>query len=95
LVLYLGLTPDYVLDKMQMYEVKTLLKNSHYKNKDSWEQARMNSYIVAQVNSTKSIKPTDIMSFPWEKEVKDNFVSADDRVRLTEMAKQWETKIKS
>ena len=83
IVLEAGITPDYFLDSMQMYEVKAVLENLQYKNKTSWEQARMISYIIAQTNSTKQLSPTDIMKFDWDEvKEKDTSISKDDIARL-------------
>ena len=68
LVIQCGISPDYVLDNMQMYEVQPLIQSMHLKYKESWEQSRMISYIMAQVNSTKTLKPTDIIKFAWDEE---------------------------
>jgi hypothetical protein len=94
-VLRLGIAPDYVLDKMQMYEVHTLLEYEYYKHKDSWEQSRFISYITAQVNSTKPIKPDSLMKFHWENEGRDTrdsdkSVSNEDVKRLSEMARKMQ-----
>lgn len=51
-----------------MYEVRALFKMGHYRNRENWEQARMVAYIIAQVNSTKQMKPDDVMQFPWDKD---------------------------
>ena len=67
----LGIAPDYVLDKMEMYEVNALIKNQYRRHKDDWEQARLIAYLIAQCNSKKRMKLTDIVQFPWEKNVKD------------------------
>lgn len=53
-----------------MYEVNTILKQLQYRNKTSWEQTRFNSYINAQINNSKKIKLTDILTFSWD-EMKD------------------------
>lgn len=66
MVLQLGLSPDYVLDQIQLYEISALMKYSHYKSKDNWEQARLISFLIAQANSTKRLKIEDIIKFPWE-----------------------------
>ena len=57
---------EYFLDKMKPYELSIICDSLHLRNKDSWEQARMIAYIMAQVNSTKKLKPTDIIKFGWE-----------------------------
>lgn len=49
-----------------MYEVNTILSQLHYRNKTSWEQTRFNSYINAQINNSKKIKLTDILTFSWD-----------------------------
>lgn len=85
-----GLDPEYVLDKMQMYEITTLFDNMT--NRDDWEQARLIAYVVAQVNSKKKLKPKDIMEFPWEKHRTngDTSISNDDIKRLRELSKkEW------
>ena len=70
------------------------MKFQHYSYKDSWEQARLISYIVAQCNSTKKLKPSDIMNFFWDKsEDEDTSISDADVIRLREKAKQYENKI--
>jgi hypothetical protein len=100
LVLQLGLNPQYVLDQMQMYEVRSLLQYSYYRDKESWEQSRLIAYITAQTQSTKRIKPTDIMTFPWEKDNANDLQDANKRTnkqptnedvkRLQNIAKQFE-----
>lgn len=42
------------------------MKYSYYRNKESWEQARLISYLIAQTNSTKKLKLEDIIKFAWE-----------------------------
>ena len=59
---------EYFLDKMKPYELSIICESLHLKVKDSWEQARMISYMIAQTNSTKRLKPTDIIKFAWETE---------------------------
>lgn len=71
LVLRLGLNPEYVLDKMTMYEVRAIMRHSHLKEQEQWEQTRLLAYMTAQVNSTKKLKFTDIVKFPWEEEEKE------------------------
>lgn len=94
-VIELGLSPEYFLDKMQLYEIPTIVRNANLKNKDSWEQARFISFITAQVNSTKKMKPSDLMVFSWDNEVVDTSksISNEDRERLKNKSKQYENKI--
>lgn len=53
---------------MKSYELNIICESLHLRTKDSWEQTRMLGYIIAQVNSKKKIKPSDIIKFAWEKE---------------------------
>ena len=93
LVLEGGLSPDYVLDKMQMYELEALISSLYQKNRESWEQTRLLAYILAQVNSSKKLKPSDILSFVWDNDNKGNTsISNEDVKRLKERAKQYTSK---
>lgn len=78
---------------MQMYEVRAILKYKYLANKDSWEQARLISYLIAQTNSRKKLKLTDITKFYWEDEsdesTSDTSMSNADLARLREKAKQY------
>lgn len=83
-------TVEYFLDKMQPYEVSTILDYIDIADKTTWEQTRMQMYITAQVNSTKKLKPTDIIPFTWDKEKKlnnDTSISNADIDRLTKLSK--------
>ena len=53
--------PRYVLDEMEIYEIKPLLESLHEKNKETWEQTRLIMYTTAQVNSSKKLKVNDII----------------------------------
>lgn len=55
------------MDNMKFYELSPILKNLNVSVKNDWEIARQLSYIIAQTQSTKKIKPSDIMQFPWDK----------------------------
>lgn len=74
-----------------MYELSTLLKNIFRKNKENWEQARLVAYVIAQSNSTKQLKPTDIIKFSWEKEEADEetSITKEDITRLREKATNY------
>lgn len=94
-VIELGISPEYFLDKMQFYEIPELVKGLNVKHKESWEQTRFISYITAQVNSTKKLKPTDILKFSWDSDVpdKDTSISNDDIQRLKDKSKMIEQKL--
>lgn len=88
LVMEGGLNPKYVLDEMEQYEIAPLIQNLHKKNKESWEQTRMLGFIIAQTQSTKKIKPEDIIKFPWDGESHITSVSNEDKERLIQKANQ-------
>lgn len=91
LVLRYNLSPAYVLDHMQLYEAKALLKYSDYSSRDSWEQSRLVAYLIAQTNSTKKMKPSDIIKFSWDNEHNgDTSISNDEIERLRNKAKAYE-----
>ena len=62
----------YFLDIMKPYELSVICDSLHLRHKEQWEQSRLISYVVAQVNSKKHLKPTDIVKFPWESSKMDN-----------------------
>lgn len=93
LTLSMKFPPDYVLDRMEMYEVRTAFKYQYYSVKDDWEQARLIAYMTAAVNSSKKLKMTDIMKFPWEDDCKDSIsdrnITDNEIKRLKEKAQQF------
>ena len=91
LVVEAGLDPGYVMDHMEFYEIDAILNSMQYRHRQSWEQTRMICYILAQSNSTKSIKPTDIICFPWDDDHRsvDTSVNTEDIERLKKKAEQY------
>ena len=55
------------MDTLQEYEVQTIIENLEYYERPEWERTRFLAYCNIQ-KSTKKIKPTDLITFPWEKE---------------------------
>lgn len=53
---------------MQEYEVQDIIENLEYYERPEWERTRFLAYCNIQKSSTKKIKPTDLITFPWEKE---------------------------
>ena len=80
------------MDKMTFCELNDIIINIPYLDRNLWESARLNSYIIAQVNSKKTIKPTDILKFKWDNENEGNAeeqkISNEDIKRLKERSKQ-------
>ena len=90
LVLQCGLSPDYVLDRMEFYERDYLLDNIWMKSKDNWEQARMVGFITAQTQSTKKLDMHSIMPFPWDEESKKEEISEEERQEILQEMKAME-----
>lgn len=88
-----GVQPDYVLDRMKFYEIEALIENLWMKNKESWEQTRVQAYITAQTQSTKKIDMNDIMSFPWEKKVEKVEDTPEDIEMMRKEMKEMESKL--
>lgn len=95
MVLKHGLSPEYVLDEMETYEINAILKYGYYSEQEGWEQARLNAYMTAQVNSKRKLKVEDICKFPWEEEEKEKHtsISEEDIKRLRNKAQNYLKKI--
>lgn len=78
---------------MEFYEVKAVMEYDYYSYKDSWEQARLIAYLVAQTNSTKQLKLSDILEFHWDQETAkaDTSLSNEDVERLRQKAQYYES----
>lgn len=80
---------------MTLAEVESFLEGLNRRNRDAWEQTRLLGYIIAQSNSTKTLKQTDILRFPWdnEEEKEDASVTEDEMKRLRDKAKVVESQL--
>ena len=92
-MLQCGVQPDYVLDRMKFYEIEALIENLWIKNKETWEQTRVQAYITAQTQSTKKIDMNDMMSFPWEKKVEKVEDTPEDIEMMRKEMKEMEDKL--
>lgn len=77
LVLDMGIAPDYVLDRMEIYEINALFENRYLRQRESWEQARMLSFVIAKSLGSKINGVRDIFSLPWDEETKRETIEAD------------------
>lgn len=91
-MLQFGLSPEYVLDNIEMYEINSLMAHSYYRYKESWEQSRLISFLIAQTHSTKKLKLEDIIKFEWEKDTTPDAqkITKEDIERLTKEAEALE-----
>ena len=83
------------MDEMQTWEINDMIENIPYTDRALWETARVNAYVVAQVNSRKKMTQQDILKFKWED--MSNFMheehiiemSNEDIKRLEELSKNF------
>lgn len=79
---------------MDFIEVESFIDGLNRRNREAWEQTRLLGFIIAQSNSTKTLKQTDILWFPWdEEEKKDTSVTDDEMKRLRAKAKEYESQL--
>lgn len=92
-MLQFGLAPTYVLDEIETYEILALMKYSHYRSKENWEQARLISFLIAQTHSSKKLKVEEIIKFPWEQEenkpIVNEQITQDDIEFLEKQAEEF------
>lgn len=83
------------MEKMEEWEIHHFVDNLVFVDKNEWEKTRMLMYIMAQINSTKKLKISDIMKFPWDdcNENVDHSISDEDIKRLSEKAKKIEEEL--
>lgn len=77
---------------MEWYEINAALQYQYYSYKENWEQARLITYMIAQVNSKKHLKLEEIIKFPWDNEShdsKDTKITKEDIERLNKMAEAF------
>lgn len=80
---------------MQEYEIQDIISNLEYYERPEWERTRFQTYCNLQKSSSKRLSPTDLLTFPWEKEesstdqINGNSepLSKEDIQRLKEQAK--------
>lgn len=53
---------------MEEYEIQDIISNLEYYERPEWERTRFQTYCNLQKSSSKKLKPTDLITFPWEKE---------------------------
>lgn len=78
------------MDEIEQYEIKALIDNGYFKSREEWEQTRLISYLIAQVNSKKKLKLQDIIKFQWEKENETTQITNEEINNLTKQAEMME-----
>lgn len=73
----MGISPEYVLDRMEIYEISALFENRHLRHRETWEQSRMLSFVFAKSMGSKINGIRDIFSLPWDEETKKETIEED------------------
>lgn len=84
---------EYFMDNLQDWEVQDIYSNLQYADCTSWEQTRWLMYVIAQTNSRKHLKVTDILKFPWDGGDAITTISSEDIRRLKEKAQLIEKEL--
>lgn len=63
---YKIVTVPYFLDDMQNYELSILIDKVNVSVRNDWEIARQLMWSNMAMWSKKKLKPTDVMSLPWD-----------------------------
>ena len=69
---------------MELYELSWILPNIYVCHKSDFEIMRFICYVVAQTQSTKELKITDIMKFEWDEKTETSMPSKADIKALKE-----------
>lgn len=62
----------------------------YYKHKEQWEQTRLISYLIAQINSKKKLKLQDIIKFQWETDNESTKITNEEINDLSKQAQEIE-----
>lgn len=90
-----GLDPEYVLDKMRMYEAEILIDGIWKKKRQEWEQARLIAWVTLRCNTKSKVGLSEFLPFEWDKEKSEApVVTEEDRMRLRARAKALEAEFK-
>jgi hypothetical protein len=80
------------VDALTFFEIEAIIDAEYEKFKDQWEQTRFIAYIMAQTQSTKSLKPQDILKFAWDGEDQ-KFDTQEAKLRAAQAFKELQEDI--
>ena len=83
---------EYFMDKMQPYEVETMIEAIPYADRPTWEQTRLKIFSTASMFSKNALSVTDIMRFKWDalETEPDTEITQPEIDRLKQTAKSFE-----
>jgi len=64
----MGVQPQYFLHKMEMYELKAIIELYESDYKENWNKERIIAHSIYQSQSSKALKYTDVLAFPWDED---------------------------
>lgn len=76
------------MDEIQEYEIATIFDYIQYADRNIWESARLQMYILAQVNSKKKLKPGDILHLAWDDDHKEKPLSHEELTALDNKSRE-------
>lgn len=62
------MSPEYFKKELRPYEAEAFMKGVEQAGRASWEQTRMQMFSALAPWSNKNLKPSDVLSFEWDKE---------------------------
>lgn len=62
------MSPSYFFYELEIPEAEAYLRGLEESRRSAWEQSRLVAYVIAQVNSRKQMRPSDIVPLPWDGE---------------------------
>ena len=82
---------------MNWWELNNILESIFENNKDSAENNRLLMYSIFQSQSTKKLKPQDIIKFSWDEETvvevdKNKYLTKDDALEVIKKIKYGKEK---
>lgn len=82
---------------MTEWELDALILGHSKRKRDSWEQCRFLAYVTACSMGAKIKSPTDLISFPWEKEETEEEIVSNkpSKEMIKQMAKEFENELKN
>ncbi|WP_455639773.1 hypothetical protein [Parabacteroides sp.] len=89
--------PVYFLDKASISEIGDYLEGAAERERESWEQTRILSYIVARVGGCEAETAEEFLPLPWDEEDEDTGtaeVDPDELKKLREEAILIEKELK-
>ncbi len=89
--------PVYFLDRASISEIEEFLEGASVRERNSWEQTRLLSFIIARIGGCEADTPEEFLPMAWDDELPDEGCEAIDQNeinRLRKQAKQLEKDLK-